>query len=762
MTTYNKISTLVQNQFPSFVSEEGPALISFIQAYYEWMEQNNNLIDRTKNLLSYQDIDNTLDEFIQYFRDEIFVNFSDSALIDKRLFAKQVRDLYRMKGTEKAFKFLFRALYDEDIDLYYPGDYILRTSDGRWQQDTVVRIVDVSNRNTQLIEGTIITGQTSGAYGRVEKAQEVFELGILVLELTLSNIVGTFIDNETIINDNNISGTIYSTSGSLQDIIIQKSIYNLPRGAGAGLFHRQGDVLTFTSDAGSSANAVVIDTNDKSAINVEIITGGSGYVNNIPITFTGGSGFNAVAKITSIGNTEILSICSDVIFPMRNVILGTGPTFVSAGANTSAVSANLAGANIYSSIISGTLFSNVETGRITSISMSNYGIDYSILPTATVVNANVANENIVDNNGGYKGKNAVLRTINLPGSITSILVNNKGSAYSKNENIGLVNQTRIGTVNAIGTPVVSGIEVKAGFYNSTKGFLSWDQRLQDGNFYQEFSYVIRSSQFIDKYRNVVKQIVHPSGTKLFGETMIVLPFTAYVNGEAELAFDSNIITNLTLNSANTSNVVSIVDPPYNQSPGLLFIFNYSTLDPFLQPTVGTGVSTSINVFGEIAVGDLNSSKLVFGNNTTFNSNGSILSGYIRQSLSSSNTLIGNGGTNFNLLSVGETIYSTNTSGSASQFVKVVSIGGASSMITSPSINSSADGFQYFSNTTAGGTLKMAPPLLDTYDVIIFDTYGITTDGQYAVNVVSSIVNTVFTISANYMGNTLSNGSFLYY
>jgi len=762
MTTYNKISTLVQSQFPSFVIEEGPALIAFIQAYYEWLEQNGNLIDRTKNILSYQDIDETLDDFIQYFRDEIFVNFSDDALVDKRLFAKQVRELYRMKGTEKAFKFLFRALYNEDIDLYYPGDYILRTSDGRWQQDTVIRLIGISLMDGQEMEGQIVTGETSGAFGRVEKVQEVFELGILVVELTLSNIVGTFIDNETVTSDiSGTTGTIYSTSGSLQDIIIQKSIYNLPRGAGAGLFHRQGDVLTFTSDAGSGANAIVVSTNDKSAINVEIIAGGSGYVNNLPITFSGGSGFNAVAKVTSIGNTEVLSICTDTIYAMRNVVLGTGPTFVSAGANTSAVSANLASANIYSSIISGTLFSNVTTGTITSISMTNYGIDYSILPRVTAINANVANENIVDPNGGFKGKNANLRAINLPGSITKISVNSKGAAYSRNENIGLVNQTRVDTINALGTPVVSGIEVKSGYYNSTKGFLSWDQRLQDGNFYQEFSYVIRSSQFIDSYRNIVKQIVHPSGTKLFGEILIISPFVAYVNGEVELSFDSNIITNLTLNNANTSNVVSVVDPPYNQSPGLLFIFNYSTLDPFLQPTVGTGVSTTINAFGEIAVGDLNSSKLVFGNNTTFNSNGSTLSGYVRQSLSSSNTLIGNGGTNFSLLSVGDTIYATNTSDATSNFVRVVSIGGASSMVTSPSINTTSIGFQYSSNTSNGAILKMPPALLDTYDVVIFDTYGGTADGQYAVNVVSSAVNTVFTISANYAGNTLSNGSFSY-
>jgi hypothetical protein len=66
MSTFNKISTRISEQLPDFVLEEGPKLEAFLRAYYEWMELSGNAIDGSKNLLSYQDIDNTLDDYLQY------------------------------------------------------------------------------------------------------------------------------------------------------------------------------------------------------------------------------------------------------------------------------------------------------------------------------------------------------------------------------------------------------------------------------------------------------------------------------------------------------------------------------------------------------------------------------------------------------------------------------------------------------------------------------------------------------------------------
>ena len=67
-----------------------------------------------------------------------------------------------------------------------------------------------------------------------------------------------------------------------------------------------------------------------------------------------------------------------------------------------------------------------------------------------------------------------------------------------------------------GTTVFSGMFKTPGYWEGTKGFLSSDKYLQDNFYYQEFSYVIKSKQFINRYRDVVKNLIHPSGTALFG------------------------------------------------------------------------------------------------------------------------------------------------------------------------------------------------------------------------------------------------------
>jgi hypothetical protein len=55
-----------------------------------------------------------------------------------------------------------------------------------------------------------------------------------------------------------------------------------------------------------------------------------------------------------------------------------------------------------------------------------------------------------------------------------------------------------------------------GAYTTNNGFLSDDIYLQDNRFYQQFSYLIRSSQQFDNYKNILDKTVHPAGMAAFG------------------------------------------------------------------------------------------------------------------------------------------------------------------------------------------------------------------------------------------------------
>lgn len=65
-----------------------------------------------------------------------------------------------------------------------------------------------------------------------------------------------------------------------------------------------------------------------------------------------------------------------------------------------------------------------------------------------------------------------------------------------------------------------GLQTKAGYWLNTDGFLSSDKKLQDNFYYQVYSYEINSTIQVNNYREFVKQLVHPAGTKMFGRYIV--------------------------------------------------------------------------------------------------------------------------------------------------------------------------------------------------------------------------------------------------
>jgi len=55
-----------------------------------------------------------------------------------------------------------------------------------------------------------------------------------------------------------------------------------------------------------------------------------------------------------------------------------------------------------------------------------------------------------------------------------------------------------------------------GFYREKGGFLSDQKKLYDGYYYQDFSYEVQSKLTLDRYRDMLKQVLHVAGTKYFG------------------------------------------------------------------------------------------------------------------------------------------------------------------------------------------------------------------------------------------------------
>lgn len=146
-STNNKVSILVENQFPAFIRDDYPKFVRFLQAYYEFVEQSGGLNDVSRSLEDSIDIDNTLPAFLDHFKAKYASGFPSTMLMNKEMLIKNASQFFSNKGTESSLRFLFRALFDEEIEVYYPNRNILRVSDGKWSIAAAFRVSDTIYNN---------------------------------------------------------------------------------------------------------------------------------------------------------------------------------------------------------------------------------------------------------------------------------------------------------------------------------------------------------------------------------------------------------------------------------------------------------------------------------------------------------------------------------------------------------------------------------------------------------------------------------------
>jgi hypothetical protein len=154
----DRISKLVRSQLPEFVKTDYEVFCSFIEAYYRFLEQDQGAQEIIQNALSYSDVDRTAASFIDYFLKNYTDNLPVSALVNKPLLIKRIRALYEAKGSDLSFKLLFKLLFNETVDVFYPYETVLKASDGVWDQPVSLRIEVVSG-NPEDINNRFLTLQ---------------------------------------------------------------------------------------------------------------------------------------------------------------------------------------------------------------------------------------------------------------------------------------------------------------------------------------------------------------------------------------------------------------------------------------------------------------------------------------------------------------------------------------------------------------------------------------------------------------------------
>ena len=299
--TEKTISALVKSQLPDFIKADHPKFQRFVELYYTWLENNNpngisntagNTVYHAMNIENYRDIDQSPEEFIRYFKQEILPYFPENTPLPTEKILKAAREFYSKKGSADSAKWLFKVLFGEDIEINYPKEQILIASDGKWIKPKAFRITitdDNKSVNVQLLKKKLVTGLDSGATCVVEAADRTIDptTGIEILEIYISNIRRYFNNGEIVeikyVDEYGVDQVFRDRIiGSISNIRIDSNIKTDPTQRRRGLYYNVGDPIVITGGLGytleaNDAVAVVGNVTPGSIEAVNMLFPGYGY-----------------------------------------------------------------------------------------------------------------------------------------------------------------------------------------------------------------------------------------------------------------------------------------------------------------------------------------------------------------------------------------------------------------------------------------------------------------------------------------------------
>ena len=505
-----------------------------------------NPVQNIQDLLNFRDPDKVIQHFLNQFRNEFMKTIPEDLHedINKRNLIKNIKSLYRTKGTAKGHEIFFRLLFGLKSETFYPREQMLRVSDGEFTFNRVLRCINPVGNTGQLI-GRQITGTTSGATAIVENISR-FQIGAtLVSEFLLNeeSITGTF----------SVGEVVQGTATDTDDLFIKSTITGIP-----GTF-------TITNDGALYQN------ND----NIKLIGGGGGSICQVENI---GQGSISEFYINAAGNNY--QIGDKLVFDNQNTD-GAG-----AIAEVAVVNGAIAGetGSGYDHIVYETATSKNDInpgdkivleegiGDITDIRLINGGSGYSTTPTVTVtsstgVNAEIfayGNEignllgiKVIEAGSGHE-QSPSPPTVAIPQSIivlqatgnyatdetiTGGTSGNTGVVISWDSTRGILRLKDVsgpftghevltgalsGTTGlmaktdlATSTVDVVAVSASEGKYVSEDGHLSeTTMKIQDSLYYQDFSYVIKVGRTIDEWRDAFKKTMHPAGFYFTGQVNI--------------------------------------------------------------------------------------------------------------------------------------------------------------------------------------------------------------------------------------------------
>ena len=547
-----------------------------------------NPVTNIQQLLNMSNVDATIFQFLDNFRDAFLEGIVDNLAtgVNKRSLIKNIRDLYIKKGTKRGHELFFRLLLNEEPTISFPNEQMIRLSDGNWTRKKIMRVLSNSGNPAELI-GQVITGQTTTSTAIPVSVVTFRESGTTVYEIEIDEDTA----DETFQSGEEIVGTSSITDGDVSLTLLQ--IITGTSISDGGQYYTIGQKINVGAVSGSSNTGTAIVEQITTGTVDEIIIDdvGTDYAIGDTINFnnTGTDGVNASAQISVVGGAispetgslaaygmvatdhitsepESQSFYNDAYDGLKIVLedatFGDAP---GSNANEAGSITDIRIINKGSGYTKLPLISSISTtsgngaklkaattntiGGIDSVQITNNGFNYSSAPTFNafrhavlkdISGTFVAGANMTSHTGTITAFDADRQLLSMD-TTANLAVGNTvaaGGASGKIANIGTASLTSS----------VGNITTTVGEFLGEEGKLSSDvMRIQDSNYYQDYSYVVKVGESINTWRDAIKSTVHPAGWAVFGEVEVKSRVKAGVVAQTLDSFTpelASLLTNL--------------------------------------------------------------------------------------------------------------------------------------------------------------------------------------------------------------------------
>ena len=138
----NVRKSLVDEVLPEHFRSDYPMLITFLDAYYEFLDSADNFGGIIEELQTIRDIEDTKLSYLDLLFDEIGLGISNGQFTTPREVIRNFGNFFRVKGSEYSIHGFFRAFFNETVEIFHPKESLFVVGESTVGTEDAKRIQD--------------------------------------------------------------------------------------------------------------------------------------------------------------------------------------------------------------------------------------------------------------------------------------------------------------------------------------------------------------------------------------------------------------------------------------------------------------------------------------------------------------------------------------------------------------------------------------------------------------------------------------------